>query len=235
MITNYLPFSLALATFGFLIWYAASASLRLPKTFQIQFDISHPYVNRIYRRRILLFLLYVVLPVALIYKWGIPDYVTLYDLNIHFLWNREAMIVTIILLPVVLIYHLLTASSDQNLTEFPEIRVTRWTKQLFILSTLTWCLQIIALEFMFRGLVLQSLYMSGLSELTSALICTGIYALIHYFKQNRVAIFSIFYGFAACLIVFYTSSLLPVIIIHLSNAMFNEWISVKKHPEIRIA
>lgn len=235
MTTNYLPFSLAMATFGFLVWYAASASLRLPKSFQIQFDICHPYANRIYRRRILLFLLYVVLPILVIKQWALPRHVTLEDMGIQFLWNGEAMLITVILVPVVLVYHLLTASGNQNLTEFPEIRLTRWTKQLFLLSALTWCLQIFALEFMFRGLVLQALFKNGFSELSSALICTGIYALIHYFKRNRIAIFSIFYGFAACFIVFYTSSLLPVIIIHLSNALFNEWISVKKHPEIRIA
>lgn len=235
MIPNYLPFAMAFATFGFIIWYAASASIRLPKTFQIQFDISHPYVNRIYRRRLLLFFLYVVLPLLLIFKWKVFGDVTLADLGILFSWNQQALIITLILVPTTLVYHLFTASGSTNLTEYPEIRLTRWTLQLFLLSAFTWCLQIFALEFMFRGLVLHSLLSGGFSEIASVLICTGVYSLTHYFKHNRVAVFSVFYGFAACYIVMYTSSILPVMIIHLSNALFNEWISVRKHPEIRIA
>ncbi len=234
MITNYLPFSLAIATFGFLLWYTASASLRLSQTFQIQFDICHPYANRIYRRRIIIFILYVVVPLLLIYRWKVLGDVTLADLGILFSWNQRALIVTLILVPAALVYHLVYASSDMNLTEYPEIRLTRWTKQLFLLSAFTWCLQIFALEFMFRGFVLQSLLMGGFSEITSALITTGIYSLTHYFKHNRIAVLSIFYGFAACYIVIYTSSILPVFIIHLSNALFSEWTSVRKHPEIRL-
>ena len=235
MITNYLPFSLAFATFGFIIWYAVSASFRLSKTFQIQFDICHPYANRIYRRRMLLFVLYVVLPLLLIFKWKVLGNVTMADLGIFFSWNLLSLIVTLILVTIALVYHLVTASGNTNLTEYPEIRLTRWTLQLFLLSAFTWCLQIFALEFMFRGLVLQSLLLSGVSEIASVLICTGLYSLTHYFKNNRVAVFSVFYGFAACYIVIYTSSILPVVIIHLFNALFSEWISVRKHPEIRIA
>lgn len=235
METNYLLLSLGTATFGFLIWYAASASLRLPQSFQIQFDINRPLVNRFLRRRLLMFILYVAIPLLLIFKWRLLGNVTWDDLGIRFSFNKQAMIWTVILVPVAFFYNFLSGGRDNNLIEFPEIRVTRWTTKLIILSVLTWCIQIFSLELLFRGFLLQSLLQYGLGTLPAILVSTGIYALTQYFKRNRISVFSIPYGLVACYIVIQTSSILPVIIIHLSNALFNEWISIKKHPEIKMA
>jgi len=234
METNYLLLSASIATFGFLMWYALSASLRLPKTFQIQFDINTPFVNRFLRRRILMFILYAVIPFLLIFKWHVLGHVTLKDLGIFFSWNDQAMYWTLAMVPVVLVYNLMSGGKDFNLTEFPEIRVTRWSNKLLIFSAVTWVLQIFALELLYRGFLLQSMISYGLSEFSAILISTGVYALTYYFRLNRISLFSIPYGLLACYIVIQTSSLLPVMIIHLSNALFNEWISIRKHPEINI-
>ena len=233
METNYLLLSIGTATFGFVIWFLLSASLRLPKTFQIQFDINGPFINRIFRRRILMFILYAMIPYLLIVVWNVLGNVTTPDLGINFGWNSKATFWVLILVPVAVIYNLFASKSDSNLTEFPEIRVTRWTIRIFILSALTWAFQVFAMEFLYRGLLLQSLRAHGLSDLIAIILSTGVYTMSHYFKQNLITILSIPYGLLACYIVIDTSSLLPVIIIHLANALCNEWFSIWRHPEIR--
>ena len=234
METNYLLLSAGTATFGFLIWYALSASLRLPKTFQIQFDINGPFVNRYLRRRLLMFILYVVVPMLLLFQWNVLGNVTLNELGIRFSWNGQSTLWSAILIPVALVYNLLSGSKDFNLVDYPEIRVTRWTPKLLALSGLTWCLQIVSLELLYRGFLLQSVLKFTQNEPIAIIISTGVYALSQYFRRNRISVFSIPYGALACYIVLQTGSLLPVMIIHLSNALFNEWISIKKHPEISL-
>ena len=235
METKYLLLSAGTATFGFLIWYAMSASLRLTKTFQIQFDINTPFVNRFLRRRLLMFLLYVIVPLLFIFKWKVLGHVSLEDVGIRFSWNNQATLWFAILIPVALIYNVLSGSKEFNLVEYPEIRVTRWTPKLLVLSGLTWCLQIFALELLYRGFLLQSVLAFTQNEMIAIIISTGVYALSQYFRRNRISVFSIPYGALACYIVLQTGSLLPVMFIHLANALFNEWISIKKHPEIKLA
>lgn len=235
MNTEYLLLSVATATFGFLIWYAASATLRLPKKFQVQFDINKPFTNRYLRRRILIFLLYVLVPYVLIMDFHVLGTVSLDDLGIHFSWNSRATFWTLVLVPVVIFGTFFYSKQTSNLVEFPEIRVTLWTPRIYLMSSISWAFQIFALEFLYRGLLLQSLRMSGLSDLTAILLSTGIYALSHYFKGSVKSFISIPYGVLACYIVIDSNSLLPVFIIHLSNALFTEWFSVRRHPEMRSA
>jgi len=235
MNTNYLLLSVSTATFGFLIWFAMSASLRLPKMFQIQFDINRPYMNRFLRRRILMFILYVLVPYVLIYDFNILGVTTLSELDINFFWNQRSTLWVVILVPVVIIVNFFISKTTPNLSEFPEIRLTRWTLKLYLLSAITWAFQIFAQEFLYRGMLLQSLRMCGLSDMMAIIISTGVYALTQYFQRSLVSITNILYGLLACYIVIDTNSLLPVFVIHLANALFAEWFAIWRHPEIGIA
>ncbi len=222
------------AMFGFLIWYALSATLRHRKSFQIQFDICSPYVNRFYRRRLMIFILYAVLPFLAIFRWQWSGEISSEELGISFAWTSSALYWVIGSLVVALVYHLLYAGRDFNLTEFPEIRITRWSPGILVLSSLTKALQVFSVEFMFRGLVLGSLLYAGYSDVASIIISAGLYALTNYYKTNRYALFSVFYGLLSAYITILTGSLLSVLIIHLAFSLFNEWISIHRHPEMRI-
>ena len=235
METNYLLLAMATATFGFIIWYALSASIKLPKYFQIHYDINGPYINRIFRRRLLLFLIYVFIPYLLISEFGILGHVTFADLEIHFVWKSKVMIWLVILVPIALVYNLIICKKDFNLNEYPEIRVTIWTPKIFALSAITWIMQAFAIEFLFRGLLLQSLMKYGFSAIYGVFISAAIYAMTNYFRQGRASWFSILFGLLAAYIVVDTQSIWPVIIIHICYALFNEWLSVRSHPEIRIS
>lgn len=235
METNYLLLAIGTATFGFIIWYALSASLRLPNTFQIHYDINTPYMNRIFRRRILLFLIYTFIPCLLIVQWGILGHVTFGDLGVHFIWSGKTTLWIVALIPLSLLYNLMICGKDFNLVENPEVRLTVWTPKIFIQSAITWMLFVFSIEFLFRGLLLQSLLMYGFSTLYAIIISTGIYALTNYFQKSRASWFSIPFGLVAGYIVVDTQSIWPVIIIHLCHALFNEWLSIRKHPEIRLS
>jgi hypothetical protein len=222
------------AMFGFLIWYALSATIRHRKCFQIQFDICTPYVNRFYRRRVLLFILYALLPDLVIFRLQWSGNISPEALGINFAWTSSALYWVIGSLVVAFVYNLLYAGRDFNLTEFPEIRITRWTPGILTVSALTKTFQVFSVEFMFRGLVLGSLLYAGYSDIASIIISTGLYALTNYYKTNRYGLFSIVYGVFAAYITILTGSLLSVFIIHLAFSLINEWFSIHKHPEMRI-
>ncbi len=232
METTYLLLSLITATVGFIIWYALSSSLRLPKTFQVQYDVNTSYFNRILRRRLAGFLIYGLLPYLLIIHWGILGNVSLAQLGISFEWNSKVSWWLLILIPLAVLYGGISPRNRNNLIEYPEIRVTVWTPYLLLLSALFWILYLVALEFLFRGLVLQSVLMSTGDEWTAILISTGIYAMIHYFKNNRIAIFCIPFGLLTAYVTLETGSLLPAILIHVVGGLVTEWAAITRHPEM---
>lgn len=232
MNTTFLLLAAATATFGFLIWYASSASLRLPTMFQVQFDINRPFTNRFLRRRILMFLLYAAIPYILIANFHVLGNATLNDLGIHFTWNSRSTFWVLVLIPVIIVLNLFVSKSRENLSEFPEIRVTRWTWKILLMSAITWVFHALAVEFLFRGLLLQALRLNGLPDIMAIVASTGVYALTHYFRRSQVIIMSIIYGLLAGYIVIDTGSLLPVIVLHLAQALVIEWFSIWRHPEI---
>ncbi|MDZ7606187.1 MAG: CPBP family intramembrane glutamic endopeptidase [Cyclobacteriaceae bacterium] len=233
MNTTLLLLTTGFAMFGFLSWYALSATLRHQKSFQIQFDICTPYVNRFYRRRIMLFILYTILPFLAIFRWQWAGPISPEALGISFAWTPSALYWVMGSLVVAFAYNLLYAGRDFNLTEFPEIRITRWSPGILSLSALTKALQVFSIEYMFRGLVLGSLLYAGYSDLASIILSAGLYALTNYYKTNRYALFSVIYGLMAAYIAIQTGSLLSVLIIHLAFSLINEWFSIRRHPEMK--
>lgn len=229
-----LIFSIIAATFGFVLWFTLSPSLRLPKSFQVHFDVNYTYANRVIGRRILGFLIFCLLPLLLLLKWEILGPMEFSDLNIHFGWNRRATFWTLSLLPLILFFGWSNTKRDFTLAEYPEIRVTRWTPWLLITNALSWILYLFALEFLYRGLLLQSLLMV-LDKWGAIMACAGIYIMIHYYKRNMVSLFSIPYGVLAAYITIDTGSILPVIVLHIANAFITEGFSIARHPEIKVA
>lgn len=230
---NYLILAVSIATFGFIAWFAASKSLLLPVRFQIMYDANPPYVFRIYSRRIIGFIIYGIIPLIVILCTGWLKHASFKDLNLHFHWNIEVAKWLLFSIPLLILIHAFTTKSNASLEQFPEVRVRFWRPHILVKSALFWVLYLIASEFLYRGLLFQSLLLC-VEDITAIIICTGIYAMSHYFKRNRVSLFSIFYGALACYIVLKTGSLLPVIIIQVVNALAIEWFSLYYHPEMYV-
>ncbi len=234
METTYLLLSVAVATLGFLLWYGLSSSLRLPKSFQIQFDINQAYAGRIMRRRIVGFVIYGLIPWLLIFKLNVLGNVSPEDLKVSFEWNNRVTRWVLIFLPLLILFNIRGAGSRYNLTEYPEIRVTIWTRSLVFWNAVSWFLYLVALEYTYRGLLLQSSLMVTGSDWMAIVISVGIYSMIHYFKNNQLSVFAVPFSAILCYATLdCDGSLIPAIVVHFVGGQITEWLAISKHPEIK--
>jgi membrane protease YdiL (CAAX protease family) len=217
-----------------MLWYAISSSLKLPKSFQIQYDINVSYFQRILRRRFAGFLIYGVVPLVLILYFDLIGPVEFADLGISFEWNSKVTIWMAALLPITLIINFLSARSRETLINYPEIRVTIWTPRLLFMSAFWWVLYLVAMEFLYRGLILQSLLMNTGSIWWTVIISACLYSMIHYFKDNRISVMSLPYGLIMAYATLESGSLLPTILVHVIGGLLTEWLAIRRHPEIRV-
>lgn len=224
--------TLTTASIGFILWYSVSSSLRLPVRYQIMYDANPPYVNRIFRRRILGVFIYALIPLFIIRctKW--IEKPTLQDINISFAWNNEVALYTAGGVVLAIIISLITTPRHASLEQYPEVRVRFWRPNILIFSALWWILYIAAFEFFYRGLLFQSLRLVIENDVVSIVAATALYCLGHYFKLNRVTIASIIYGAAACYAVLKTGSLWPPVITHITLTLLVEWLSIRHHFEM---
>lgn len=234
MKTGYLILALLNGTLGFMLWYALSSSLGLPKSFQIQYDINVSYFRRILRRRFAGFLIYGVLPLVLIFKFNVLGEVAFADLGISFRWDNRVAMWLAILLPITLVINLLSARSRETLINYPEIRVTIWTPRMLFMSALYWIMYLVAMEFLYRGLILQSLFMNTGNVWWTIIISACLYAMIHYFKDNRISVMSLPYGLIMAYATLDSGSLLPTILVHVIGGLITEWLAIRRHPEIKV-
>lgn len=226
--------TLAIASVGFTVWYYLASSLRLPVRYQIMYDANPPYVNRIFRRRLNGFLIYAVIPIFIISCTNYVGRPSLLDLGISFNWNSEVMIYSLGGVVLSLLIAFFTTPRQTSLEQYPEVRVRFWRANILILSSLWWILFVAASEFFYHGLLLQAFRMNLHEDWISIAAVSGIYALTHYFRLNRLTFFSFIYSVGACLIVIHTGSLWPVIIFHITLTLFIEWLSIMHHREMYV-
>jgi membrane protease YdiL (CAAX protease family) len=234
MQTGYLILALLNGTLGFMLWYALSSSLNLPKSFQIQYDINVSYFRRILRRRFAGFLIYGVIPLVLILHFDLIGPVEFADLGISFGWNQGVAKWLAILLPITLGINFLSGRSRETLVNYPEIRVTIWTPRLLFMSAIFWIMYLVAMEFLYRGLILQSLFMNTGSIWWTVIISACLYSMIHYFKDNRISVMSLPYGLIMAYATLDSGSLLPTILVHVIGGLLTEWLAIRRHPETKV-
>ncbi len=229
----FLILCMAIASLGFIAWYTISSSLRLPVRYQIMYDANPPYVFRILRRRTLAAIIYMGVPLFVLFctKWaGNPSWG---NLNISFQWNPDVLKWSAIGIAVVLVMSYFSTPRTSNLELYPEVRVRFWRPNILWMSGLSWTLYIIAYEFFYRGLLLQALLLH-LDEIPAIAACTALYGLTHYFKLNRMTTLSLIWSVIACYLTLNTGSLLPAILIHLSLCLTIEWMSIYHHKEMYV-
>jgi len=225
--------TLATASICFIIWYSVSSSLRLPVRYQIPYDANPPYVNRVLRRRALTAVLFAGIPLFFIFCTGLIERPSWHELNISFQWNNDVAICSVVGIVAAIIISYFSTKSEANLEVFPEIRVRFWRPGIIIWSALSWVLYVFAIEFFYRGLLLQSLLFK-VDVVPAMAICAALYSLTHYFRRNRMTFAGIIWGILSSHIVLYTESLLAVIIIHLAFCLSVEWFSLKNHVEMYV-
>jgi membrane protease YdiL (CAAX protease family) len=225
--------TLTTASVGFMIWYSLSSSLRLPFRYQVMYDANPPYVNRVLRRRTLAAILFAGIPMLIIFLTNLIGRPSWHELNISYKWSGEVAMYAGTGAVIVLLYNLVYARTDTNLVIYPEVRVRFWRPNLLIWSTVTWLVYIMAVEFFYRGLLLQSL-LNKLDPVPAIAASSALYSLIHYFRLNRLTIASVVWSVTSCFLVLHTDSLWPSVIIHLTLCLSLEWLSIRHHKEMYV-
>jgi hypothetical protein len=224
---------LIVGSLGFVIWYTRSSSLRLPVRYQILYDSNPPYVHRIFRRRVLAVTIYFIIP-WIVFSWcGYPLSEVMDGLGISFSWTKNVIWVSLIGIVTAFILGFLNARKDVGMEQYPEMRVRFWTPYILIISAISWAGYIFAYELFYRGFLFHSFLFFFKDNLAIAIAgTTAMYALTHYWKLNKLTVFSFVWSTISCWMVYRFQSMWPVIVIHLSLSLFFEWWAIKKHREM---
>ncbi len=134
--------------------------------------------------------------------------------------------------PVLIILSYFNSKTKENLQRYPQIRTSKWSLQLLVVSALSWVLYLLAYEFMFRGFLL---FVSerNLGVWLAIIINIVIYSLAHLPKGVKETVGAIPLGLVLCLITLQTGNIWASFFLHLVLALSNEWFSLKANPDMK--
>lgn len=151
--------------------------------------------------------------------------------------NSENLLISLyailIVLPIIFIVVFINAKKEQNLKLYPEIRKQTWNAQLLILSAFSWLVYIFAYEFLFRGFFLF-LSLQYFSYWPAIIINIILYALVHIPKGIKETVASLPFGLILCVITIESGNITASFVIHGFMGLFNEWLSLKAHPNMQL-
>lgn len=144
----------------------------------------------------------------------------------------------VVVIPILAIIH---RRQNRTLWEYPVIRAKNWTVALILLSAVSWAVYLFVFEFFFRGVFFSGLlhYLGAdkvlLSALLGAVIYCVLYASAHFYENLKIVPIAALFAFGMNLISYHTGSILTAVLIHVLNAWIFEWITLCKHPEMRVS
>ncbi len=131
----------------------------------------------------------------------------------------------------VLVISYIFSRKPGNFQIYPQIRENLWTIKTVVLNTWSWLAYLVAYEFLFRGLLLFTLY-STLGLWPAIIITTFLYALVHIPKGSKEALGAIPFGVVLGLITIEASSIWPAFFIHVMLALSNDHFALRAHPDM---
>ena len=149
-------------------------------------------------------------------------------------WNLSGTIVfwTSGLGICVLIISYFFSQKPENFHMYPQIRDNPWTIKTVVINAGSWLAYLIAYEFLFRGLVLFTLYFA-LGLLPAIVITTSLYVLVHIPKGLKESIGAIPFGVALGLITLEAGTIWPAFFIHALLALSTDHFALRAHPDMR--
>lgn len=144
------------------------------------------------------------------------------------LWIATALIVAAILV------NAFAAGSEQNLREYPQLRVNHWGFGLFMQNALSWSVYMVAYEYLLRGYFLFTLIeKAGL--VWAIVLNITLYSALHIPKGARETILALPFGILLCMITWYTGNIWSAVAIHLALALSNDYFAIRRNPGMNIA
>ena len=187
------------------------------------------YKNLLFAHRLLGFLLFG--PVAGYFAYELlPDHWDQWGLVI----SQPQLTITwaIGLLLILIPANAYIARTTVNQAAYPQVRYQAWTPALFGLNALTWLLYLLGYEFLFRSLLFfPAIEVMGLWSAIG--LNVGLYAIVHAPKGWREVFGAVPFGVLLCLASYETGSFWIAFIAHGSQALVNEFFSIRANPEMR--
>jgi len=220
--------SLTVFAIGFLSYFFISHSLFIQKRLSRQFGEDRISLPLIVFQRFVGVLCLGLFPGILVLSlsfWRFPD------LGLALNSSRSVLFWAIGLGICVLVISSLFSRKPENFQMYPQIRENPWTIKTVVINTGSWLAYLVAYEFLFRGLLLFTLY-SALGLWPAIVITTCLYVLVHIPKGLKETIGAIPFGVVLGLITIEAGSIWPALFIHAVLALSNDHFALRANPDM---
>jgi membrane protease YdiL (CAAX protease family) len=112
---------------------------------------------------------------------------------------------------------------------YPQIRLRCWDTRLLALNTLSWCIYLVAHEFLFRSVLLFPLA-EIYGTWPAVMITTGLYSFKHLVREPQEQLITIWVGIWFGGLAIATGSLLAPILTHCFTASFMDFAAIRTVP-----
>ncbi len=176
------------------------------------------------------FILFGIVPVLFVFLVSESN-INAYGIQLNNIYKSLMWIVPLI--PILISVSYFNSKQKGNLSVYPQVRQSNWTRQLLVISMSTWVLYLLAYEFLFRGFLLL-VSISFLGIWPAILLNIIIYSLAHIPKGIKETVMAIPFGLVLSYSVIHTGNIWVAVILHSVLALSNEWFSLKEHPEMQL-
>ena len=192
---------------GYLIYFKILKSAQIETLLNQYFKTSKQSFYWVQFTRGVAFICMALLPLAFLKTSNLEFW------ELTYTWTPTDSKYTIILALILIPLGALNAKGKSHLTQYPQVRMTRWNKVEYITNILSWGLYLLSYEFLFRGVLFL-----GLIPFTGLYIAIGIntvlYALAHLYKGKKETLGSIPLGIILCYITWKTGTIWTAFAIH---------------------
>ncbi|MBE0638469.1 MAG: CPBP family intramembrane metalloprotease [Bacteroidales bacterium] len=154
-----------------------------------------------------------------------------FGMNLNLLISNWYWLIGIPMLMVVINRFLAQGKSLQQ--QYPQMRLKRWSKEMFALSAFGWIIYLLAYEYLFRGLLLFLSY-EAFGFWPAIAINVAIYSALHMTKGAGETLGAIPFGILTCIITLSTGTMLIPVFAHIGLAVSMDYFALKYNPEMEL-
>lgn len=133
---------------------------------------------------------------------------------------------------IIILINFFLAKNPDTFGRYPEMRFSGWNKSKLAVLVIGWMIYLLGYEFLFRGLLLFSVYHSyGLFVAFTVNIIT--YSLVHFHKGKDEMLGALPFGILLCSLAFLTGSIILPFLVHLSLALSTDFFTIHYNPDMK--
>lgn len=221
-------FAILITLAGYYFYYFPAHSKKLHARFIKTGDKESSKVKWVFYGKFWGFITMAVFPFfifIILFSRPLPDY----GLTSTALFRYWPWLMLTLILPVIINYFL--ARKPETLQQYPQMRISDWTRRRFAINVIGWVLYLFAYEYLFRGILLFSLY-EVFGFWIAVAVNISLYSLAHFPKGSSETLGAIPFGLILCLVTLLTGTILFAVFLHISLALSTEYFAIKYNPEM---